>query len=1066
MLIEKITLSNWLSYPAKWEQNGQLVEPSLRFDQEQVYLIFGKNGAGKSSIMEAILFALFGDYSRTLGRQDIKKNGAIRTGEKTAMVELVFNLNGQRHKVRRILDEKTSKAQYFSWDAINKRWVDGTSQVKQVNDKIVDLLGMNQDLFCGTVILEQGKTGRFMELNPGEQVDHVKNLLGLNIYSLYYEKARELANQRKRDAKTKEDELKKLSGTTIETVRETEMGVGRLQGILDQIDDEIQDLGQLSTKVKMVEELRGELTKVTRMIAEYETRITNKKEIEKADQIVRDGKQVGPLLREIQQARKQLADQQKRAEGLQIELVTKRGQLLESQNALNDKLQPDYNKSEATLLGTKNSLKTLREKFAESEKQRDLIKAELEFDLRQTELQTQQHGRQQRLHELPQVEAAYQLWTELNRVAPKLDKIVSGLLESKDGATAVAKLQQSLTEDLEVLAEHRITLNQLKEQSEILGGNLDAAKTQEERIHNDLNTNKALLGKREEAHGESICPTCGTSLEGELLDRFHQELNELRKAVSEGKSILTEAHQNTQDLDEKAKVIDKQWRQEDKAIEREDSRLTNEQKNLEDGKIRTERQEQDANKQWEELKGSLNYSAHIITNPTTGCLELAREQLVANRDIQKLYNELVQIQAAYGAAQVELERVQRQRQHAPGTFSQPQLNEANNTVVELNNEIKQTEQRLNAEENEERRLFQLLTKTNSELKTLNERIQELEQTLIPRERESLDKSDLHEQVSFQHFSEQLATLNWSAQHLQILQKAANNDQKAEQEIRAWVDEHHSLAKQISELRKAEKEIGDLHSKYSTLDEQIQSFSDDVQQGKSENIEKVLRVKYEKESDLKAEREQWQKKVWEETERLSRKQNLQKEYESLSTEEEDFRALADLLEPPSTRSSSVGGPLLQAIMRDALKNVAKRASNILDEWGQATQIIIPQDALEFKVIDLASGSSERHYQLFSGGEKFMVALAMALAIGEVASDTGHTDCLFIDEGFGLLDKENRAYVAQEIVSKLVSSGRRKQVIVITHMEDIQGAFADSRSRYHLVNDGTATRLLVGDAYANS
>ena len=471
MLIEKITLSNWLSYPAKWEQNGQLVEPSLRFDQEQVYLIFGKNGAGKSSIMEAILFALFGDYSRTLGRQDIKKNGAIRTGEKTAKVELVFNLNGQRHKVWRILDEKTSKAQYFSWDAINKSWVEGTSQVKQVNDKIVDLLGMNQDLFCGTVILEQGKTGRFMELNPGEQVDHVKNLLGLNIYSLYYEKARELANQRKRDAKTKEDELKKLSGTTIETVRETEMGVGRVQGILDQIEDEIQDLGQLSTKVKMVEELRGELTKVTRMIAEYETRITNKKEIETADQIVRDGKQVEPLLREIQQARKQLADQQKRAEGLQIELITKRGQLLESQNALNDKLQPDYNKSEATLLWTKNSLKTLREKFAEAEKQRDLIKSELEFDLRQTELQTQQHGRQQRLHELPQVEAAYQLWTELNRVAPKLDKIVSSLLESKDGATAVAKLQQSLTEDLEVLAEHRITLSQLKEQSEILGAN-------------------------------------------------------------------------------------------------------------------------------------------------------------------------------------------------------------------------------------------------------------------------------------------------------------------------------------------------------------------------------------------------------------------------------------------------------------------------------------------------------------------------------------------------------------------------------------------------------------------
>jgi DNA repair exonuclease SbcCD ATPase subunit len=300
--------------------------------------------------------------------------------------------------------------------------------------------------------------------------------------------------------------------------------------------------------------------------------------------------------------------------------------------------------------------------------------------------------------------------------------------------------------------------------------------------------------------------------------------------------------------------------------------------------------------------------------------------------------------------------------------------------------------------------------------------------------------------------------------LEILRQAADNNQQAEQTIRAWVDEYRSLAGQLSELKKAEKEIGDLRSKYSTLDEQIKAFPDEVQQAQSKVVDKELQVKKKERADKKTEHGQWQKKAWEETERLSRKQDLQKEHKRLITEEEDFRDLATLLEPPGPRSA--GGPLLQEIMRDALKNVAKRASEILDEWSQSTQIIIPQDALEFKVIDLASGSSERHYQLFSGGEKFMVALAMALAIGEVASDTGHTDCLFIDEGFGLLDKENRAYVAQEIVNKLVSSGRRKQVVVITHMEDIQEAFPDRRSRYHLINDGTATQLLVGEDDAST
>lgn len=918
---------------------------------------------------------------------------------------------------------------------------------------------MNQDLFCGTVILEQGKTGRFMELKPGDQVDHVKNLLGLNIYSLYYDKAKELANQRRRDARTKEDELEKLADTTVKTVQDAESGVQRLQDILSQIEKDIQALDQLYTKVQIVEGLRGELTNVSQKITQFETQLTHKNEIEMAVQIVQDWEQVEPLLREIRQARRQFTDQQKRVADLQDELAKKRQELFDSQKALDEQLRPDYDKIEDSLQETKESLEIVRKQLAESQKQGDLIKAELDLDFRQNEIQAQQQDRQQQLKELPQVEADYHLWIELNQVIPKLDSIVSDLLEGQEEATAFAKSQQLLVEGFETLKKRRIILDQLKEQNEELGANLEASQKLEEKIRGELNVNETLLKKREDAHGQSKCPTCGTSLEGKELDRFHQELIELRDKVESGKSTLDEAHQNTLDLREKAKAIDKQYRQEEKAIEHEGGRLTTEQRNLETRKTQAGDQKKEALRQWEGLEGSLNYSAQLINAPTTECLELASKQFKAISDIQKTYKELIQTQADFKAAQVELDQIEGQRQYAAETFSQSQLEEANNSVVELDNAVQQTEQRFEEKGKDERRLYQLLTKKENEIHTLTERIQEIEEKLIPQEQKSLVESEHNQQVTCHRFEERLATLDWSIQNLKILQQAAENDQQAEQMICAWVDKHRPLAKQISELRKAEKEIGDLRSKYSTLDEQIKGFPDEVQQGQGAIIEKDLQVKRTEKNDKKVEHEQWQKKAWEETQRLSQKQNLQIEHEQLITEEKDFRDLATLLEPPGQRSA--GGPLLQAIMRDALANVAERASDILEEWGQSTQIMVPQDALEFKVIDLASGSSERHYQLFSGGEKFMVALAMALAIGEVASDTGHTDCLFIDEGFGLLDKENRAYVAQEIVNKLVSSGRRKQVVVITHMEDIQEAFPDRRSRFHLVNDGTATRLLVGD-----
>ncbi|MCA9332053.1 SMC family ATPase, partial [Candidatus Saccharibacteria bacterium] len=201
MIIEALKLSNWLSYPTYWDSEGQKQPPCLNFDQESVYLIFGKNGAGKSSIMDAILFALFGDYSRSMDRQEIRQSSAIRTGEKTAFVELTFALNSTRHRVFRNVAAKFSSARYDYWDVHKEQWVVEASQVKDVNAKLSALLGMDRDLFCGTVVLEQGKTGHFMELKPKDQTEHVKNLLGLDIYSKYHEKAKELANSRKRSAK-------------------------------------------------------------------------------------------------------------------------------------------------------------------------------------------------------------------------------------------------------------------------------------------------------------------------------------------------------------------------------------------------------------------------------------------------------------------------------------------------------------------------------------------------------------------------------------------------------------------------------------------------------------------------------------------------------------------------------------------------------------------------------------------------------------------------------------------------------------------------------------------------
>ena len=1069
MIIEQIKLSNWLSYPDKWKKNGQLDTPCLQFNQGEVYLIFGKNGAGKSGIMEAILFALFGDYSRASDRQDIKRGSAIRTGEKTATVELVFNLNGQRHKVQRILQESKSKeritsvAQYSCWDTEKQDWGPGLSQVRVVNDKIISLLGMKQDLFCGTVILEQGKTGRFMELKPGDQVDHVMNLLGLKIYNLYYDRAKKLANQRKSKVADIETELKPLSDTSDEKVENANNQLQISSDSLEQIEGDILSLERLRTQVEEIEKLRRRLDQVARNVAKSGRRLINKDKIEAADQIVQVWGQAEAQLREVQQALKQYSECQRRVQKFQDELEQKQLELSNGQRNLDDELGPAHEREKDALKETKGYLTTRRNQYANAQRQRDIIAAELDLDRRENEIQIQQRERQRHLKQLPQVKDNYHLWTELNRVVPELKTIVTDLQESAETTAYIADSDQVLQDGLDDLEERREQLVQFIEQQKILEAKTDAAQESEARIRRELETNKVLLAKREKAHGESECPTCGTPLEGKELDRFHRELVELRDKVEIGKGSLAAAHQNAIRLEQERKTHEGQRRQEENAIEREDGRLATEQSNLKTRKVRAEDQARKAREQWQTLKDSLNYAAEIITDPVEECLNLARMRCKAIDNIQEIYDKLQQSQASFETAQEELERIQRKRQHPSGTFNETQLSDAENACGELDEAVKQSEGELKQAEGKERKLYEQLTNAKNNLQALRQRTLEIQQTLLPREQRLLAQSENNRREAVNRFEELLSGLSWPTQQLEMLRQAANSDQQAQQTINAWIEKHRPLAAQLPELKKAEREIGNLRSKHTTLDDQIKGFPDEVQKAQSKVIEGELETKQREQTDQKEERNQWQRTAWEEAQRLERKQALEKNHEHLVIEEGDFRTLAALLEPPGPRSA--GGPLLQEIMRGSLQKVAVIASDILSDWNQSTEIIVSKDSLEFKVIDRACGTSERYYQLFSGGEKFMVSLAMALAIGEVASDTGHTDCLFIDEGFGLLDVDNRAVVAQEIVNKLVGSSRRKQVIVITHMEDLKGAFS-KRSRYHLVNDGNATQLSTGENDAHT
>lgn len=92
-----------------------------------------------------------------------------------------------------------------------------------------------------------------------------------------------------------------------------------------------------------------------------------------------------------------------------------------------------------------------------------------------------------------------------------------------------------------------------------------------------------------------------------------------------------------------------------------------------------------------------------------------------------------------------------------------------------------------------------------------------------------------------------------------------------------------------------------------------------------------------------------------------------------------------------------------------------------------------DTLELEIIDTWQADTVRDTKTLSGGESFLVSLALALALSELAGEKTSIDSLFLDEGFGTLDSETLD-VALDALDNLNASG--KMIGVISHVDALK------------------------------
>lgn len=183
----------------------------------------------------------------------------------------------------------------------------------------------------------------------------------------------------------------------------------------------------------------------------------------------------------------------------------------------------------------------------------------------------------------------------------------------------------------------------------------------------------------------------------------------------------------------------------------------------------------------------------------------------------------------------------------------------------------------------------------------------------------------------------------------------------------------------------------------------------------------------------------------EADNLCRK--MQEDEERYDEKGGELKLLENDLKIWKTLAKALGKDGLEKeVVREAQQKIEGNANKTLQALSDGRfKVEIPADNKEMKIFvrDITTGE-QRQIEYFSGGEKFLTAISLAIAIGQSANGQHIADTLIIDEGFGALDKNNRNSMVSELkrLSEILQNGL---VIVVSHQDDVQEDFAN---RFHL------------------
>lgn len=257
-------------------------ETEIDFTDVDFFALVGPTGSGKSTVIDALCFALYGTVPRWDNEKEVRN--ALAPSANACNVTLIFELAGQRYVAARSL-QRDKRGQVSTKAARLERLDPGipadaplteileasaeaiADRPDQVKACVQELLGLSYEHFTQSVLLPQGGFSDFLRATPANRQRLLVELLAFGVYKDIGQRARERAQRAEDRGKIDQDARGQLSDVTEEAERAARQRLEALTELTKTVETSLTTLAELDRQATVARQLAADTGNEARLLA-------------------------------------------------------------------------------------------------------------------------------------------------------------------------------------------------------------------------------------------------------------------------------------------------------------------------------------------------------------------------------------------------------------------------------------------------------------------------------------------------------------------------------------------------------------------------------------------------------------------------------------------------------------------------------------------------------------------------------------------------------------------------------------------------------------------------------